>query len=370
MLVINDLFFFKSVESFKNSKLPSFFITINVVSFEKIQSIKNKLAVFNNVGEFCYYSTQNNGEYWFSMDDSLISLNNHYSDACVYVIDDDKSKIEREVSYLLMHTYMYRLVNTGNMMIHAAAVVYRQQSVLFCGLSGAGKSTQANLWKEYLHAHILNYDKPCIIEENGQYYAHGSPWSGKEALYLNECYQLKAIVFVVQDTNIKVDKLSVAKAYSLIFLHNYLYPINEEIEKKYSNVVSRIVQKIPVYELHCDISENSVCELFDVLFPDKNYKKVREELPMKYKVKDCFTMNRILDEYIVIPRGKSAVDFSATVVFNETGAFLWDKLADYKTVDELALFLCEKYSIDNKTAVEDSKAFIDKLDSNGLLDKV
>ncbi|MBQ6381624.1 MAG: PqqD family protein [Clostridia bacterium] len=89
---------------------------------------------------------------------------------------------------------------------------------------------------------------------------------------------------------------------------------------------------------------------------------------MKYKVKDCFEMKQIADEYIVIPRGSQALDFNATVVFNESGAFLWNYLKEYNTPEVLAAALKERYAIEESTAAEDTRAFLNKMEENGMLD--
>lgn len=91
---------------------------------------------------------------------------------------------------------------------------------------------------------------------------------------------------------------------------------------------------------------------------------------MKYKIKDCFVMKEIADEYVVIPRGTEALDFNATVVFNESGAFLWDVLLNPVTKSELESALTDKYNIDKETAEKDVEAFIKKMLDNGMLESV
>ncbi|MBQ8981056.1 MAG: PqqD family protein, partial [Eubacterium sp.] len=74
-------------------------------------------------------------------------------------------------------------------------------------------------------------------------------------------------------------------------------------------------------------------------------------------------------EYIVIPRGTEAINFNASVVFNEAGAFLWGKMQDFIDEDTLANELKEHYNIDSELATKDTKAFLKKMDDNGLVDK-
>ena len=325
------------------------------------------LSVIEAIGDYTYYKDIQN-DYWISFCGSFVKLNKFFDRADVYMSDKVQEDGSYEASYLLMQAYMYRLVSTGNFMIHSAAAVYKDNGILFCGLSGAGKSTQANLWKEYLHCSILNYDKPCVINDNGTIYAHGSPWSGKEKLIKNEYVPLKAIVYVVQAEQNSVRKLRPAEAMSHIFLHNYVYPLTEKTEKQYLAAIQAVAEKVDIYELSCDISENAVETLYNEIF-DNTYKDAKEEFKMKYKTKDCFLMKQIADEYIVVPRGTEAISYNASVVFNEAGAFLWDKMQEFTDEETLAAALVEHYNIDAELAANDIKAFIEKMDANGLIDK-
>ena len=244
--------------SIKRGKLPSFSVCVDYLK----NIVVDDLVKQNVCGSYTFYNPVKDG-YWFSFNGSYLFLNNDYSHSNIYLSDNVKIAGQFEIKYLTMQAYMFRLVDTGNFMIHSAAVIHKDECILFCGMSGAGKSTQANLWKKYLHCDILNYDKPCVINDNGTIYAHGSPWSGKEKLVKIEYFPLKAIVFIKQSKDNQVVKLSHAKGFSDIYMHNYVYPINKYIEEKYINAVNNVVKNTPIYELYCDISENAVETLYN-----------------------------------------------------------------------------------------------------------
>ena len=256
----------------EGGKLPSFCVAFRRLKPEVIAD----LSAAKQVSDYTFFAPTDDG-YWLSFCGCYLHLSKDYKTADVYLADMLREDGSYEASYLLMQGYMYRLVSTGNFMIHAAAAVYEKDAILFCGLSGAGKSTQANLWKEYLHCSILNYDKPCIIHDNDTVYAHGCPWSGKEELLLNEYHPLKAIVYVVQSPHNAVKKLTAAEAMAHIYLHNFVYPFTPQIETAYMAAIRETAAKIPVYELHCDMREAAVETLFHTLYPDKNYQTAKEE---------------------------------------------------------------------------------------------
>ena len=362
MFYLNDSFLKQRFEVFekKDGLLPDI-----KIKCETFLNQKSHLKSVKILGDYTFYESDTNG-FFFSISDTYLLMSTNFKEN--KLLKSNNSDYDLHIcTNLLMMSYMYRLIDTGNFMIHAAAVVYENQGILFCGMSGAGKSTQANLWKKYLNAWVLNYDKPCVIKKNDMYYVHGSPWSGKEDLFLNEYVPLKAIVFVKQAKENRVTRLSYGEAYSNVYLHNYVYPLTIDIEEKYSEIIKNTIYRIPTYELFCDISEKAVEVLCNELFTNMPYYKSKKERSMKYKIRDCFQMKQIADEFIVVPRGEEALDFSATLVFNETGAFLWDKLLNYIDIDDLADSLAEKYELNIENAKLDVVSFIEKLQSNGLL---
>lgn len=337
-------------------KLPSFSVSVHKTD----KNIIYGLRPVKTVSDFTFYEYKS-GKYWFSFCNSYICVSEDFKDIVVYASDKPDADVSYEASYLLMQAYMYLLVENGGFMIHSAACVSGGEGVLFCGASGAGKSTQANLWKKYAGANVINYDKPCILPEDDGFIVHGSPWSGKEECFLNEYAPVKAIVFIKQAKENKVIRLSSAQAFSNIYLHNIIYPVNSDIEKKYADIIRRISEKVPVYELYCDISVQAV----DVLYKELFKKEVKL---MKYKTKDCFELKQVADDYIVIPRGSMSIDFSAVVVFNDSGVLLWKLLEKGADVKELEDELIKEYSIDRALAEKDVEKFIAKMNDNGLLD--
>ena len=79
-------------------------------------------------------------------------------------------------------------------------------------------------------------------------------------------------------------------------------------------------------------------------------------------------MKKVADDFLVIPRGTMSIDYSAVLVFNESGAFLWDVLKKEVGIEELTKALAVKYSLDVTTAHDDAVKFIDKMVENDLVD--
>ena len=86
------------------------------------------------------------------------------------------------------------------------------------------------------------------------------------------------------------------------------------------------------------------------------------------KIKNGFVLRKIADTYIVVAIGEEAKKANVMVTLNETGGFLWEKLSEGATEEQLVDALLENYDVDKALASTDVKAFIAKLSDNNLLD--
>ena len=84
------------------------------------------------------------------------------------------------------------------------------------------------------------------------------------------------------------------------------------------------------------------------------------------KIKEGFVLRNICGDYVVIAVGKQTLDFQGIIKLNETGAFLWEKLQQDCTTEELLTAMQAEYAVDEATAREDIRAFIDSLQAAEL----
>ena len=59
------------------------------------------------------------------------------------------------------------------------------------------------------------------------------------------------------------------------------------------------------------------------------------------KIKNGFEIKEIADSFVAIPTQDNVVDFSSIIMLNETSAFLWLRLENDTTEDELLKALLE-----------------------------
>ena len=122
-----------------------------------------------------------------------------FSTATAYV-DRNEKYAENVLSLFLMINFAQSAVLHKTLLIHASVVEKEQKGYVFLGKSGTGKSTHSQLWLRYIEGtDLLNDDNPAIrIEEDGNVYVYGTPWSGKTPCYKNHRRLLKAMIRLEQ----------------------------------------------------------------------------------------------------------------------------------------------------------------------------
>lgn len=86
------------------------------------------------------------------------------------------------------------------------------------------------------------------------------------------------------------------------------------------------------------------------------------------KLKSDFVLKRIANSYIVVPVRSRAVDFSGVIKLSESGAFLWDILAEGADREDLISAMTAEYEVDEATASADIDRFIAKLREADLIE--
>jgi hypothetical protein len=91
--------------------------------------------------------------------------------------------------------------------VHSLGVVNNDKALVFCGVSGAGKSTMAELWKKR-NVKILSDDRISLRIQNGKIWAHGTPWHGDAKTHLADKAPLETIYFIVHGKENRIVPLS------------------------------------------------------------------------------------------------------------------------------------------------------------------
>lgn len=144
-----------------------------------------------------------------------------------------------------------RLIQFGGIYLHSSAIELDGQAYLFSGPSGMGKSTHTRLWQQVFGpaAQVFNDDKPVLRHMDGNWYAYGTPWCGKDGINQNKKVPLAGICFLKQAQKNKIRQLSKEEALQKILSQTMRKFRTLEYMDPMLRTVGKLVADIPVYEL-------------------------------------------------------------------------------------------------------------------------
>ena len=87
------------------------------------------------------------------------------------------------------------------------------------------------------------------------------------------------------------------------------------------------------------------------------------------KIKDGYMLRSVAGQNVVVPIGAAAVDFNGMISLNDSGALLWQILAQGATEAELKAALLETYDVDEARAEADVSAFVSRMREANFLDE-
>ena len=82
-----------------------------------------------------------------------------------------------------------------------------------------------------------------------------------------------------------------------------------------------------------------------------------------------FVLREIAGDYIIIPTGKTVLEFNGLITVNEVGVSLWKMLQEEVTIEDLVQGILEEYDVEEEVAREDIQEFLDTLIDGGVLAK-
>jgi len=71
------------------------------------------------------------------------------------------------------------------------------------------------------------------------------------------------------------------------------------------------------------------------------------------KIKDGFILRKVPGMNLVMPAGKNVKSFNGSLMLNDTGAFIFERLQQGSSPEELALALTAEYDVTLETASTD-----------------
>lgn len=163
-------------------------------------------------------------------------------------------------------SFYTQLLNYNGMVLHSSCVVVDDRAYLFTADCGTGKSTHTKLWLKTFgdRAYILNDDKPALREENGVWYAYGTPWSGKFDISRNVRVPIAGIALLERGDKNEIAPHSGVSAIQFI-LGQVTRPNSAAYRMRVLDTLDSLMQKVPVWKLKCNIEPEAALVSYNAM---------------------------------------------------------------------------------------------------------
>lgn len=160
-----------------------------------------------------------------------------------------------------------RMIVRDSLILHCAYTVYQDRAILFSAPSETGKSTQADLWERYRGSRTINGDRALLRKQKGEWTACGWPVCGSSDICNLEDAPIHAIVMLAQGKTNQIERLSPFQAFTQLYAQITINQWNEDFVQRAITNLEDMVRQVPVYHLTCNMTEDAVISLENVLFP-------------------------------------------------------------------------------------------------------
>lgn len=166
--------------------------------------------------------------------------------------------------------FQHRLAREGAVELHACAVVWRGRAVIFCGQSGAGKSTTARLWRRHTRrTGVLSDDRVVLTRSGADVTAWGTPWHGDGGYASPASAPLAAIFFLRHGKKTRVRPLDRAGAAATLLARSFPPIWDPEVMERVLETCAGITGVTPAFELAFRPDRTAVDVVREVVGPDR-----------------------------------------------------------------------------------------------------
>ena len=145
------------------------------------------------------------------------------------------------------------LADRGGIILHGSGLIFKEKGCLFVGHSDAGKTTLVRLFKH--HAKILNDDRMIVKKENGNFYLYGTPWHGEVSLVAPDRIPLKAIFFLNQAKDNRIERTGGLEAFKGLYGCTIKALVTGRWANNALDICQALSREVPCYHLYFDKSE-------------------------------------------------------------------------------------------------------------------
>lgn len=87
------------------------------------------------------------------------------------------------------------------------------------------------------------------------------------------------------------------------------------------------------------------------------------------KIKDGFMIREVAGQWVAVPLADRVIEFNGLMTLSETGAMIWQMMADEVSEDEIVQALMAEYTADEATIRGDVREFVISVREKDLLEE-
>ena len=120
--------------------------------------------------------------------------------------------------------------------------------------------------------------------------------------------------------------------------------------------IARLASRAKIMRVFCGPREDDMRALRQALEFRQECKEAAD-----LKAKSGFILRDIMGEYMLMPVGDNINKYNGVVLLNDVSAFIWKKLENPVSRDDLLAALLDQYRIDEATAANDLDLLLERL---------
>ena len=153
--------------------------------------------------------------------------------------------------FIIKEVFFAHCQQKGMLPIHSSSVVLDGCAYLFSAPSGTGKTTHTEFWCDLFGAEILDGDVTMLSIEGELVYAHGMPWCGTSAKYMNASFPLGSIIFLSRSASNSIGESDTFSSVIGLSSRSFAPNWTRELAAKTLEISKKIVELSPCLQLKC-----------------------------------------------------------------------------------------------------------------------